>query len=137
MSKQPEFSGKKLIDFLLKGFSLTSSLSGGFKPKSAHKTFDAISDLFMPEYVKSTLDLILKFQDRSSKSTIGEVLSPSDGSTGRSMRVSNFEKDLVQTGKVKGQFSDIFDLGDTVGEPLSQLMGLGGVFISDFIEQVS
>lgn len=91
----------------------------------------------MPGYVKSVLDQIMKFQDPTNKASIGEILCPSQGVSSRKIRINNFEKDLLQSGKLKGSFSDIFDLGDLVGTELSELLNLGGVFVSEFFEDIA
>lgn len=69
--EKADFGSKKIIDFLLKGFTLQSKLTGNFSEKSAQKVFDIISKVFMPGYVKTVIDQILKFQDAASKLSIG------------------------------------------------------------------
>lgn len=110
-----DFGSKKLMDFLLKGFTLHSKLTGNFSKKSAQEVFEIISKVFMPGYVKIVLDQILKFQDPANKSTLGETLCPSSGVAVKNLRITNFEKDLLTSGKLNGTFSDIFDLGDALG----------------------
>ena len=42
----------------------------------------------------------------------------------------------MQSGKLSGTYSDIYDLGDLLGAELSDLLNLGGVFVSEFFEEV-
>ena len=138
-SAKTTIKDKKLLDFLLRGFSLSSRLTGGFDEKSGQAVFNAFAEKIAPGYVKSILNQILGFRDSNTTiSELGQLLSPheaTDEDRVTNVYLDNFHTKIQEKLADEGtHFADIFDLSDSLGKEVSSLLNLGGIFVNEFFE---
>lgn len=142
LSKAPTktgFKDKKLLDFLLRGFTLNTKLTGDFDESSIQELLNAFVVKFVPGYIKSIINNIIKFKNpKASVEKIGEILAPvnvADKDRVTQVFIDNITEQLtMKLADDPTHFADIFDLSDIVGAQMSDFMNLGGVFFSHFVK---
>lgn len=130
---------KKLVDFLLRGFTLSSRLTGGFNEASAQGILSTFEKKVVPGYVKSILNQILGFKNsETTTEQIGEILSPTDVEENKRFKstfLDNFNAKIQEKLADSDQhYADIYDLSDILGKEISSVLNMGGIFVNEFFE---
>ncbi len=131
----------KLIDLLLRGFTLNSRVQGGFEEASAHSLISKFVENFVPGYLQSIITQILKFKDSTATiNSLGSTLCPPNLPEDKKVTkvsLDNFRSKVQE--KLSGNtshFADVLDLSDILGKEISDLVNLGGVFVNECVEGV-
>lgn len=131
----------KLLDLLLRGFTLNSRIEGGFDEVSAQPLIGHFVKNFVPGYLQSVLVQILKFKDPNAVlASIAQIISPDNLSEDKKVTkvsLDNFKSKIEEKlSSSNSHFADLFDLGDYLGNEISSHLNMGGIFVKEMFEGV-